>query len=100
YDGKGQTTIRAGDSDSDLTWRQACDKAWSEIGARPAILEGFVDFVCEISVIGARGANGSVALYDPAENRHAGGILRRSSVPARISETTASEAGRLAARIL
>lgn len=100
YDGKGQTMIPADDGDLSLAWEEANRKAWEEIGARPSILEGFVDFVCEISVIGARGADGDIALYDPPENRHRGGILRTSIAPASVSEATADEARRIVAKML
>jgi 5-(carboxyamino)imidazole ribonucleotide synthase len=73
YDGKGQARVR---SPADL--RHALD----EFAGKSAILEGFVDFACEISVVAARGVNGAFAAYDPAMNIHSGGILRRSVVPA------------------
>lgn len=100
YDGKGQTVIGENARDLGLTWEEANRKAWEEIGARPAILEGFVDFACEISVIGARAADGDIALYDPPENRHRGGILRTSIVPAEISEETAKKARAITAKML
>lgn len=100
YDGKGQTTIGKEAADLGLTWEDANKKAWEEIGARPAILEGFVDFTCEISIIGARGRDGSIALYDPTENNHRDGILRRSTVPANISTATTKEAQRITANLL
>lgn len=100
YDGKGQTTITADAIDLGLTWEQANRKAWEEIGARPSILEGYIPFEREISIIGARGRDGAVALYDPPENRHGGGILRTSTVPAQISEATANAVRAIAARML
>lgn len=100
YDGKGQTTIGERDGDLALTWEEAKKKAWGEIGAQPSILEGFIDFHCEISVIGARAANGDIALYEPSQNRHRGGILRTSTVPAAITDETADEARRIAAAML
>lgn len=100
YDGKGQTVIRKDQKDLELTWEQATQKAWEEIGARPAILEGFVDFDCEISIIGARSRNGQIALFDPTENQHRTGILRRSSVPAKIAEKTIKQAKTIAASLL
>ena len=100
YDGKGQTMIGNDAADLGLTWEEATQKAWEEIGARPSILEGFVDFTCEISIIGARGRDGSVALYDPTENVHRNGILRRSTVPATISAQTTKEAQRITANLL
>lgn len=90
YDGKGQITIKA---DTSL------DKAWAGIGGRPAILEGFVAFEKEVSVIAARGWDGAIAVYDVPENRHADHILRESIVPAAISAETQAEARDIAARI-
>jgi 5-(carboxyamino)imidazole ribonucleotide synthase len=73
YDGKGQVRIR---EDTDLS------AAWTAIGGAPAILEQHVDFAREISVIGARGRDGSTAVYPPGENVHENGILRRTTAPA------------------
>ena len=85
YDGKGQTRIAARGPDAGdhlrEDWEAAKEKAWREIGAKPSILEGFVDFVCEISVIGARGHDGAMRFYDPARNDHENGVLSRSTVP-------------------
>ncbi len=66
----------------------------------PAILERFVSFAREVSVIALRGAAGGVACYDPAENVHRNGILHSSTVPARIASETAAAAGTIAATIL
>ncbi len=90
YDGKGQIAINA---------ETPLDAAWAGIGARPAILEGFVDFEKELSVIAARGWDGSIAVYDVPENRHANHILRQSIVPAAIMPETAAAARALASRI-
>ncbi|MGE0408088.1 MAG: 5-(carboxyamino)imidazole ribonucleotide synthase [Amphiplicatus sp.] len=100
YDGKGQTLIGDANGDLALTFEEAKKKAWEEIGAQPSILEGFVDFECEISVIGARAAGGDVALYDPPENRHRGGVLRTSIAPAGVDDETAEEARRVTALML
>ncbi|MEQ1930764.1 MAG: 5-(carboxyamino)imidazole ribonucleotide synthase [Parvularculaceae bacterium] len=100
YDGKGQTAITADAHDLGLTWKQANHKAWDEIGARPSILEGFIPFEHEISVIGARGRDGGIALYDPPENRHRDGILRTSTAPAAISPETAAGARAITAKML
>jgi 5-(carboxyamino)imidazole ribonucleotide synthase len=80
YDGKGQTLIREA-GDLAATWEDAKKKAWEEIGARPSILEGFVDFAMEISVIGARSRDGRIVCYEPPRNVHENGILRRSFAP-------------------
>ncbi|MEO0399863.1 MAG: 5-(carboxyamino)imidazole ribonucleotide synthase [Pseudomonadota bacterium] len=76
YDGKGQVRL---DETADAS---AFEAALQSIAGAPAILEGFVPFACEISVVGARGRDGASVLFDPARNDHAGGILRRSRVPA------------------
>ncbi|QCK88470.1 5-(carboxyamino)imidazole ribonucleotide synthase [Phreatobacter aquaticus] len=86
YDGKGQAVIREGDDAA---------SAFSSIGRQPAILEAFVPFVREISVIVVRGADGEIRHYDPVENVHSGGILRTSTVPARITPELAAEAARM-----
>ncbi len=91
YDGKGQVRLEQG---ADL------DAIWAEISGAPAILEGFVSFSHEVSVIAARGLTGQVAVYDPGENLHQSGILRETRVPARLSATQRSDAVLLAARIL
>ncbi|MGE0006206.1 MAG: 5-(carboxyamino)imidazole ribonucleotide synthase [Parvibaculaceae bacterium] len=90
YDGKGQVAIKA---DTPL------ERAWAAIGSRPAILEGFVDFEKELSVIAARGWDGAVAVYDVPENRHADHILRESIVPAAVAPGIEAEAREIAARI-
>ncbi len=100
YDGKGQTRIDARSGDLAETWEEATRRAWDAIGARPAILEGHIDFDCEISIIGARDRQGNVALYDPAKNTHRGGILRRSEAPANASADAERKAQRLTAAIL
>jgi len=91
YDGKGQVVIRA-DAEAGALY--------AAIGGQPAILEGFVPFAREVSVMAVRGTDGQVLTYDPAENVHRGGILRTSTVPARIARATADEAARIAALIL
>jgi 5-(carboxyamino)imidazole ribonucleotide synthase len=91
YDGKGQARIA---SEADAA------AAFLAMGGRPAILEGFVAFEREVSVIAARGLDGSVAAYDPGENVHEGGILRTTTVPARLTPSQRSDAVLIAARIL
>lgn len=76
YDGKGQARIQ---SEADLP------SAWEKMGGSHAILEAFVDFDKEISVIVARNADGAIALYEPVENQHRNHILDTTLVPARIS---------------
>ncbi|TMM55450.1 5-(carboxyamino)imidazole ribonucleotide synthase [Sulfitobacter sabulilitoris] len=91
YDGKGQARLT---SPNDAT------QALSEMNANPAVLEGFVDFTREISVIAARGADGGVACFDPGENIHRDGILHTTTVPAHISAAQRTDAVLLAAKIL
>ncbi|NDV01974.1 5-(carboxyamino)imidazole ribonucleotide synthase [Pseudoroseicyclus tamaricis] len=91
YDGKGQAR---------LSGAEDAASALEAMGGAPAILEGFVEFSCEISVIAARGADGAVAAFDPGENRHEDGILRRTRVPADIRPGLAADAVLLAGRIL
>jgi 5-(carboxyamino)imidazole ribonucleotide synthase len=100
YDGKGQTRIGAETGDLGAAWKDANRKAWDEVGAHPSILEGVIDFACEISIIGARSKGGGVALYDPPRNTHRDGILRSSRVPAGIGEATAVAAFAIARRVL
>ncbi len=83
YDGKGQAIIRTGDDPV---------TAWRMIGEQPAILEGFVAFEREVSVVLARGRDGAMRAYDIVENEHQAGILARSTVPARVSPDIAAEA--------
>jgi len=85
YDGKGQMRL----SQTDET---QAHEAFLNIGAVPAIFEGFVAFEREISVIAARGFTGDVVFFDIAENSHHEGILRRSTVPANISPATSDKA--------
>ncbi len=90
YDGKGQMVIRPGDDPV---------PAWRMIGEQPAVLEGFVAFEREISVVLARGRDGVTRAFDIAENEHHNGILAHSRVPAQISPELAAEAIVIAERI-
>ena len=90
YDGKGQVMIRDG---VDL------DAAWTDIGEQPAILEAFVPFEREISVVAARGRDGRVECFEVTENEHRDHILKVSRVPAAVSRPVAAEAERIAADI-
>ncbi|MDX8347228.1 5-(carboxyamino)imidazole ribonucleotide synthase [Cognatiyoonia sp. IB215446] len=91
YDGKGQARIMS-PTDAEV--------AFSAMAGAPAILEGFVEFSHEISVIGARNADGEVACYDPGENVHKDGILRTTTVPAKLSAAQRTDAVLIAAKIL
>jgi len=83
YDGKGQVRI---DADTRL------DEAWARMGAPVGILEAFVDFRLEISVIVARSLDGNVVAYEPVENQHRQHILDTTIVPARVTEAIAMRA--------
>lgn len=73
YDGRGQAVLR---DVSDVR------TAWNAIGAVPAILEGYVAFARELSIIAVRGRDAMVRCYPLTENTHADGILRTSVAPA------------------
>lgn len=91
YDGKGQARL-AGAADAAA--------ALAAIGGGPAVLEGFVAFEREISVIAARGLDGAVAAFDPGENVHRDGILYTTTIPAAIPARVAQDAALIAGRIL
>ncbi len=91
YDGKGQRMLR---DPSDL------EPAFTALEPKPLILEGFVDFACEVSVVIARGADGAVAAFDAVENRHRGHILDVTLAPARIGPETAAAAQVIARRVV
>lgn len=91
YDGKGQARIK---SSEDIA------QAFADMAGAPSILEGFIDFSHEVSVIAARGLTGDVACYDPGENVHRDGILHTTTVPAKLSAGQRMDAVLLAARIL
>tara|TARA_R110000851_G_scaffold40584_15_gene102181 strand:+ start:6872 stop:7945 length:1074 start_codon:yes stop_codon:yes gene_type:complete len=91
YDGKGQARIMS-PADS--------EQALADMAGQPAIYEGFVEFSHEVSVIAARNQAGDVACYDPGENVHEGGILRTTTVPARLTSVQRTDAVLLAAKIL
>lgn len=91
YDGKGQARIMA---DVDAA------PALIRLHGAPAVLEGFITFTHEVSVIAARGQDGAISAYDPGENVHLNGILHTTTLPARLSPTQRSDAVLIAARIL
>ncbi|MFO1016812.1 MAG: 5-(carboxyamino)imidazole ribonucleotide synthase [Hyphomonadaceae bacterium] len=90
YDGRGQIRIKT-----------AADAAgaYAQLGA-PGILEGFCAFEREVSIIAARGHEGAIAFYELNENEHAGGILSRTTLPARVGAAVTAEAQRAARRVL
>jgi 5-(carboxyamino)imidazole ribonucleotide synthase len=90
YDGKGQAIIRDGDDP---------DQIWEDLATKSAILEAFIPFEREISVIAARSASGHVECFDVTENEHNDHILKISRAPAAISEALAAEARTIAERI-
>lgn len=88
YDGKGQVWIRD---------PREAEAAWEAIGRKPAVLEGAVTFTRELSVIAARGRDGTVAAYPSGENTHDEGVLRRTRAPA---PDAPAQAARIAETIL
>jgi 5-(carboxyamino)imidazole ribonucleotide synthase len=90
YDGKGQAIIREGDDP---------DRIWEDLGTKSAILEVFVPFEREISVIAARSADGHVECFDVTENEHRDHILKISRAPAAISDALGAQARSIAERI-
>jgi len=91
YDGKGQARILSpADAPAALAAMQGA----------PAVLEGFVTFSHEVSVIAARSTLGEVSAYDPGENVHRDGILHTTTLPARLSPGQRTDAVLIAARIL
>ena len=91
YDGKGQSRLRSADDAAG---------ALADMAGNPAVLEGFVNFTAEVSVIAARSPSGEVACFDPGENVHRDGILHTTTVPARLSAAQRMDAVLLAAKIL
>lgn len=91
YDGKGQARIR------DTHEAQA---ALDAMAGAEAILEGFVSFEREISVIAARGTDDRIACFEPGENVHKDGILHTTTVPAAIDADTRARAFGIAGTIL
>lgn len=90
YDGKGQATVASADESA---------AAYERFHGAPLLLEGFVDFAFEASVIGARAMNGDFAAYDPPRNEHANHILRRSLVRSPLSPMQIAEAQAIARKI-
>jgi 5-(carboxyamino)imidazole ribonucleotide synthase len=90
YDGKGQISIRNG---TDLA------AAWHDIGEEPAILEAFVPFEREVSIIAARTGEGHVECFELIENEHRDHILKSSHVPADVPQAVSVEARRIAESI-
>jgi 5-(carboxyamino)imidazole ribonucleotide synthase len=91
YDGKGQAKI---DAAGDI------DRLWPRFAGGEAILEAFIDFQCEISVVAARGSDGQIITYAPSHNSHCNHILDVSVAPAEIKRQVSDEARDIARQIL
>ena len=91
YDGKGQRRTADGSE---------IEAAWAEIGSHAAVVESIVPFEREISVVGARGLDGAVEVYEPFENHHVDQILDMTRWPARISAGTRDDAIEIARTVL
>jgi 5-(carboxyamino)imidazole ribonucleotide synthase len=91
YDGKGQVKLPTAEAD--------LAAAWAKIGGGLGVLESWIPFQLEISVLVARTVDGRTAVYDAAENTHRNHILHLSISPARITDATAAEARALALSI-
>lgn len=91
YDGKGQARLTSEDQLAD---------AFAALNGAPAVLEGFVDFDLEISVIAARSTSGAVACFDPGHNAHVDGILRTTTIPAPVDASVSADAVAVASTIL
>ncbi|YCM45531.1 5-(carboxyamino)imidazole ribonucleotide synthase [Verrucomicrobiaceae bacterium 227] len=91
YDGKGQVRLSSADQ---------LEEAWTAVDGLPSVLEGFIDFQCEISVLVARGEDGKCLAFPPAENGHRHHMLDLTIVPARVSEATLAEAGAIALELV
>jgi 5-(carboxyamino)imidazole ribonucleotide synthase len=90
YDGRGQARVAT---------RTEAEAAFARLEPKPVVLEGMVDFACEVSVVVARGADGQTTSFDPVENQHAHGILDLTFAPARIPEETAHRATALGRQV-
>lgn len=91
YDGKGQRLLRRADD---------AGAAWRDLATREAILEAFVEYECELSVIGARGLDGQIELYGPLHNDHRDHILDVTYAPFALPERLAHDALEIAREIL
>jgi 5-(carboxyamino)imidazole ribonucleotide synthase len=91
YDGKGQFTIRASEQ---------ADEAWAAVGRQESVLEAFIDFACEVSVVGARSDAGEFVDWGVIENQHSRHILDVSMAPARVSDRTKRDAVEIARCVL
>lgn len=90
YDGKGQHKF-TDDVDLERIYKEKFDGV-------PAVLEGFINFECELSIVMARAINGEVVAYDVSRNNHIHQILSSSIVPSGVEESVCSKAYEIAAR--
>jgi 5-(carboxyamino)imidazole ribonucleotide synthase len=90
YDGKGQAKILK---------REDANTAWTAMRDQPSIIESFVAFRAEVSVVAARAGDGTFAAFDVTENEHRNHILYRSVAPARLAAGVAEEAVAIARKI-
>ena len=98
YDGKGQALLR-NEADADKAWTEIAAHSSAQTGETVGILEAFVDFRLELSVVVARGLNGQIETYVPVENQHRDHILDQTIAPARIPQEAADRAEGYARRI-
>jgi 5-(carboxyamino)imidazole ribonucleotide synthase len=91
YDGKGQFTVKSPDQ---------IEEAWRVVGAQEAVLEAFIDFEREVSVVAARGMDGNFVHYGAIENQHSRHILDVSASPARIGSKLVADAVEIARTVL
>jgi 5-(carboxyamino)imidazole ribonucleotide synthase len=89
YDGKGQVRLKG----------KAPETAWADVGGGPSLIEAWIEHDREISVVAARAASGEFVAFDPPENDHSGGILRRSSFPSSAPKAVLDEAVKLARKL-
>jgi 5-(carboxyamino)imidazole ribonucleotide synthase len=91
YDGKGQIKVQSSSKPEEI---------WRNLGEKALILEGFINFSSEFSVIGSRSKDGQISCFDPGENVHKDGILRTTTVPAHLTNQQKTEAVLITAKIL
>jgi 5-(carboxyamino)imidazole ribonucleotide synthase len=91
YDGKGQAKV---ESARDL------DRVASMFDGKEAIVEAFIDFACEVSVVAVRGAGGQIVTYEPSQNSHLNHILDVSVAPAGVQPQVAAQARDIARQIV
>jgi 5-(carboxyamino)imidazole ribonucleotide synthase len=104
YDGKGQQKLdaSAGPQEIDAAWNALAGSVarQEDDGDGVLVLEGWIDFQCEISVVAARGLDGSTAVFAPTRNHHRHHILDISSVPAGLPDAVLDSARQMAAAVL